>query len=186
MKAKTLIASILFIATINSSAAAPDNCESYPDKIHQLQTLNAKGGTAKQQAQRRKKIGDYEMAFYKCRNIKRIEVVSGETKNRPSQRRKLRVSNNPNSRQSPQLQQLIKTCNYWVEQTNNNPSWHNSNFRDTACRAADESQKAMHNPSPKTAPAVRKLSDCIKPNNVIDDDVNQCIKGDRAASWKNP
>ena len=180
MKTRILIASIILSANANAnpSAALPQDCELYPDMINRLQELNARGGTARQHRLRRKRISDYEDALYQCRNHKTIAMVSGEQKIQPSHYRKLRRSYSHN----PQLQQLIKTCNYWVEQTRQNPSWDNSNFRDTACRAADEGQRAMYNPSAKTPANLRKLSDCIKPNNVIDDSVNQCLKGTPATS----
>lgn len=182
-----LITAIFFIALIaqstaasHSSTAVTQSCENYPDKINHLQELNARGGSAKQQAQRRERISGYEAALSKCRNSKKIAVAYGPQKTIDNQRKKMQL----NASQPPQLQQLIKTCNYWVEQTKLYPSWDNSNFRDSACRAADERQKNMHDPSPKIAPNLRKLSDCIKPNNVIDDQVNACIKGTGTASWK--
>lgn len=190
MKINTLITAIFFvtiiffIAAINPSSAATNanpNCETYPDKINQLQQLNTRGGSAKQQAQRREKINRYETALSKCRSNQTIAVAYGPQKTTRNTQKKIKVSTS----QPPQLQQLIKTCNYWVEQTKLHPSWHNSNFRDTACRAADDSKKMMYNTNAKAAPNVRKLSDCIKPNNVIDDQVNECIKGARTASPKN-
>lgn len=178
MKTRMLIAAIIFSAPIYSDAAESQDCDSYPEKINRLQQLNARGGTSRQQAQRRKKIGHYEAALYQCRNSKHIWIAQGSQKFKKNQRKTMPLSES----QAPQLQQLIKTCNYWVEQTNRYPSWHNNNFRDTACRAADENQKAMHNR--KAPPHVRKLNDCIKPNKVIDDEVKNCIQGASQSRWK--
>lgn len=175
---------IFFIAGINTSAAATNasqDCDIYPDKINRLQQLSNRGGSAKQQAQRREKINRYEAALHQCRNKQTLAVAYGPQQAIGPAWKKMRI----NASQAPQLQQLIKTCNYWVEQTKLYPSWHNSNFRDSACRAADESQKNLSSTTAKTAPNLRKLSDCIKPNNLIDDQVNRCIKGTEAASWKN-
>ncbi|MES2825871.1 MAG: hypothetical protein V4732_19875 [Pseudomonadota bacterium] len=180
--ATILISAMLITATTNSSVASPQNCETYQHKINRLQTLNARGGKAKQLQFRRQQINQYEAELYKCSNVQKIQILSNHNKNKAKTNRgKLR----PNKTQNPQLQQLIKTCNYWINQNNQYPSWDNGNFRDTACRAADEKEDAINNPAAQIGPNVRTLNDCIKPNNVIDDDVNECMKGIKEASWKN-
>lgn len=179
--ATMLISVILSAAITNSSIASPQNCETYQHKINRLQTLNAKGGKAKQLQSRRQQINHYEAELYKCSNIQKIQIVNNNRKNKiKTQREKLRSSKT----QNPQLQQLIKTCNYWIIQNNQFPSWDNSNFKDTACRAVDEKKDAIDNPAARIASNVRPLKDCIKPNNVIDDDVNDCMKGIKEANWK--
>ncbi len=181
--ATMLIGVMLSSAIINSSVASPQNCETYQHKINRLQTLNARGGKAKQLQSRRQQIDHYEAELYKCSNIQKIQIVNNNNKNKiKNHREKLR----PNKTQNPQLHQLIKTCNYWINQNNQYPSWDNSNFKDTACRAVDEKKDAIDNPVSQIAPNVKTLKECIKPNNAIDNDVNECMKGNKEASWKNP
>ncbi len=175
------LATIIFTATTTSSIAAALNCESYENRINRLQNLNARGGKAKQQESRKQQISRYEDELHNCSNIQKIKIATNSQKfNAKTDHQKLRSS----KIQNPQTQQLIKTCNYWIDQNNKNPSWDNTNYRDTACRAADENEEAINSPSLQIAANVRKLKDCIKPNNLIDDEVNECIKGNKDASWK--
>ena len=174
----TLFIVIFFIATTNSSIAATQTCESYQNRINHLKDLNARGGKPKQLASRTRQINQYEEEVTKCSRIKTIGIVTNSP-NYNIRHQKLRSSKT----QNPQLQKLIKTCNYWIEQNNTNPSWDNTNYRDTACRAADEATIAKNVSHPQI-PNPGKLKDCIKPNNVIDDDVNACIAGNKKATWK--
>lgn len=177
-----ILITILCTTTANPSTASTQHCEAYQNKINRLQNLNARGGKAKQLESRRQQINRYETELYKCSNIHKIQIVHNNQKRKTKTvHQKLRPSKIENAK----LQQLTKTCNYWIEQHNQTPSWDNSNFRDTACRAADENEDVADNPTPHIAPNVRKLKDCIKPNNVIDDEVNECMKGIKDANWKN-
>ena len=181
MIAIIILTAVTFTATAHSSMAATQNCEFYKNRINRLQSLNARGGKAKQLDSRRKQINHYENELYKCSNIQKIFIVTNNQQHNPKPRRqKLRSI----KIQNPQLQQLIKTCNYWIQQNNKHSSWDNTNFRDTACRAADESEDAIDSPTPRIVPNARKLKDCIKPNKLIDNDVNECMKGNKEPNWK--
>jgi|GEM_PF-860765 len=41
-------------------------------------------------------------------------------------------------------------------------------------------------PSPAVLPTMRSLKECIKPNNLIDGDVQECRQGLREPSWNHP
>src|SRR5690606_41346373 len=68
--------------------------------------------------------------------------------------------------QDRQLQQLIKTCNYWISQHNNKPSWDNRNYRNTACRAAREKEQSITNPKPKIPANVDRKSTRLNSSHV--------------------
>jgi hypothetical protein len=180
--ASTVIMASIFIAiTPASIAATQQKCDAYKKRIEHLQKLNAKGGKAKQQETRRQKISQYETDFYQCSNRQTIGIVTNHPVYKKSHER-LRIRSSQTT--SVPLQQLFQTCNYWIAQTNAQPNWDNANYRDTACRAADEYENVIDNPVPQLAPNTRKLKDCIKPNNVIDNDVSECLKGNKDATWK--
>jgi len=104
------------------------------------------------------------------------------------------------------LQGLIQTCNYWIKLSNENAAQDNISFRDIACSAVDKYQDAPRTSSdrsvsdnqrvpvnqsvpsnqnkPSTTAAVKKLKDCIKPNNHIDHEVNECVKGNIKPIWR--
>ena len=83
-----------------------------------------------------------------------------------------------------QLQSLIKTCNYWIDQVNRNSSPENRSFRDNACSDAKAAEQRIINP-PETFVMIHKRSakECVKPNNVIDREVRECMEGKREPTW---
>jgi hypothetical protein len=174
-----LCTTFVLLALSHSTYAATAKCETYQTRINQLQNLNAKGGKATSIEARRQRINQYEAALFHCGRHQTIAITSGNHpkpfKATPQQ---LRHTNS----QNPQVQQLTNTCNYWITENKASPSWDNTNFRDTACRAADESAAAITH-SPPMAAYVRKLKDCMKPNNTIDNEVNECMQGSREANW---
>jgi hypothetical protein len=85
---------------------------------------------------------------------------------------------------NPQLKKLTQTCNYWIGVTNENPTEDNSNFRDTACHAVDNYHPGSESPAQSASITVRKLKECIKSNNLIDQEVNECMRGMIEPIWK--
>lgn len=120
-----------------------------------------------------------------CNREGSIQIVSGEASS-PAHRKahkssqRLRTSDNPD----PYVQQLLSTCNYWIGEYNANPSATNNSFQTTACRALD-AKLAHKDQAPSATPvALRSLSECIKPNNLIDNEVQECRQGLREPVWK--
>jgi len=87
--------------------------------------------------------------------------------------------------EDPQLQKLIATCNYWIAQYNNSPSPENQAFKENACRDARTLEANLRNPpqAPVVINQKRSLADCIKPGNVIDNQVSECMQGLRTKTW---
>lgn len=87
---------------------------------------------------------------------------------------------------NPQLQQVIKTCNYWIQQHNQYASENNRVMRNTACenynRTIREIEKNKNNP-PQEFRATRSLKECVKPNNKIDNEVKLCMQGLKEPEW---
>jgi hypothetical protein len=120
----------------------------------------------------------------KCRNSlgfgePQIKVYTGENKDQ-AQNKNI-VSSDIND---PALQQLIKTCNYWINEYNRNSSPENLAFRDNSCRDVKLATDRITNP-PKNFVMIHKRSakECIKPNNVIDKEVCECMEGIREPTW---
>lgn len=84
-----------------------------------------------------------------------------------------------------ELQQLIASCNRWIDIQSSNPSSINQSTRDTACRAATNREALLKNPKQNSEIKIkRSIKDCIKPNNVVDADVKACMQGTKEPSWK--
>ncbi|WP_141229389.1 hypothetical protein [Cellvibrio mixtus] len=90
----------------------------------------------------------------------------------------------PINTNNPQLQQVIKTCNYWIQQHNQNASENNRVMRNTACENVNRMRRELSNNKPQEqfTPA-RTLKECAKPNNVFDNEVKECMQGLREPEW---
>lgn len=87
---------------------------------------------------------------------------------------------------NPQLQQVIKTCNYWIDQHNQYGSENTRVMRNTACgniqKVAKDLDANRQNPEQEFR-ATRSLKECVKPNNKIDEDVKLCMQGLKEPEW---
>lgn len=83
-----------------------------------------------------------------------------------------------------ELQQLIATCNRWIDISNNSPTFENQSTRDTACRTAANKEALLKNPKQTSEIKIkRSIKDCIKPNNIIDKDVKECMQELKEPDW---
>ncbi len=183
MQKRILWVFLLGVCVSNSGLAETD-CSVYEAKIRKLEDLRRQGGSLKQMQRWRMQTEEATSKKFSCRKESAIQIASGNTaspKAKPikSPRIKLRK----NSSEDPQVQQLLSTCNYWIDEYNNNQSDNNSAFRNTACRALDKKLATKEAPTPIDIANVRSLKECIKPNNLIDNDVQECRQGLRNPVW---
>lgn len=179
----------LLTLTFASHNLSAEPCDYYKEEITYYENLRRNGGNS-DEMNRWTAIGhELDDKYRHCRqdNEVVIQTAAGEKSQPvyapPTQAYKpLRRSS---LKDDEQLQRLTKTCNYWIETTNDNPTQDNSNFRDTACRAVDnyENGQASNN-SPSDKMPVRKLKDCIKPHNLVDHEVNECVRGNIDPYWQ--
>lgn len=168
--------------------ACAKDCTIYHDKIRKLEDLKRSGGSLKQMERWRIQAEDVANKERQCNKSGAIQIASGSsvstsksrTKSARPAQQKLRTSDN----QDPQIQQLLSTCNYWIGQQNSAPSEDNRVFRDSACRMFDNSLAMTNHYSPTDSLNLRSLKDCIKPNNLIDNEVHECRQGLRDPSWR--
>lgn len=159
-------------------------CEALQAKVERYTTLKRGGGSAKQMNRWSAQKRDYTERYRECRRAQpKVHRASGAKKNNKKkiktdyQQRRVLTSNNPVT------QKLLTTCNFWIDSYNRNPNRDNKNYRDTACRALDNAIKQKPNSAVHT-PFERSLKDCIKPNNHVDDEVKECMRGERQAEWQ--
>lgn len=157
-------------------------CEKLLAKAERYTTLKRRGGNAKQMnkwtAQRRL----YAERYYEClRAQPRIHSASGN----PQQprvkvdRQALRSSKSDN----PITQKLLTTCNFWIKTYNRQPTADNKSQRDGACRALDDAEQSP--PAIASTPNFkRSVKECIKPGNLLDDEVRECMAGEREPDWQ--
>ncbi|MFO1390481.1 hypothetical protein [Cellvibrio sp.] len=173
------------MAFVYASQAYAADCTQFKKRIHKLEDLRRHGGSLKQMERWRIQADELSTKLSQCNREQAIQITSGaKTKgiNTPARSNlKLRKANSSD----PQIQRLLATCNYWISEFNKNSSATNASFKDTACRALDDKLASNETSSLSAESAiVRSLSDCIKPNNLIDKDVHECRQGLRNPVWK--
>lgn len=183
---QAVLVSIIFV----SHNASAEPCDHYKEEITYYENLRRNGGNTDEMRHWTAIGHELDDKYYHCRkdNEVVIQTAAGE-KSQPAYappNQAYKPLRRTSLKDDEQLQRLTKTCNYWVETTNENPTQDNSNFRDTACRAVDNYQQngQTNSNSPTDSMPIRKLKDCIKPNNLIDYDVNECVKGNIEPTWK--
>ena len=186
------IALLTTLLSLTCSLTQAADCSKYKKQIEHYENLRRNGGSAKSMSRWTATGHKLEEKYYQCSKDRSsnpvIQIVSGNQSISKAQKKSSKPKNMPlrkNVSDNPQLRKLTQTCNYWIGEANQNPTDNNRNFRETACRAVDNYQA---DPESETLLAdtvmVRKLKDCIKSNNLIDQDVNECMKGTLEPIWK--
>lgn len=163
-------------------SAHAENCNKYREDYSHLENLRLTGGSSKKMARWQRQMQELESKLLLCQRAMGIQIASGESVAAVSRPEKLRTSSN----RHPQLQQLISTCNYWITEHNHHPTEDNRNLKNAACKAVDDWERVRPTTTTAKRQSQRTLQDCIKPDNLIDEDVAQCIQGSRTPSWNNP
>lgn len=87
---------------------------------------------------------------------------------------------------NPQLQKVISTCNYWIQQNNQHGTENTRVMRNMACEHYNKTIREIENNKNKPTEefiATRSLKECVKPDNKIDNDVKECMSGRINKSW---
>lgn len=158
-------------------------CDHLQAKVDRYTQLKRAGGSAKQmnrwQAQRK----DYAARYREClREQPRVHRAVGEPRKNKSVKpdyQKRREGGGSH----PVVEKLLTTCNFWIDTYNRTPTPEHQTYRDTACRALDDAQREP----PSLATNVvhqRSLRECIKPDNLLDDEVRACMAGEREPDWQ--
>lgn len=179
----TIVAALLCAGLLTPVGALANDCSYWRAQIRQVARQSDGGNSRQQQAQQRQR-NYLESQLAKCSGTTPgpIAVASGRTNGNSTYTPINPVrSTNPDA----ELQQLIGHCNRWIYTYNHNPSFENQSVRDTACRAATNREALLKNPTHSSQIKIKRgIKECIKPNNVVDDDVKACMQGTKEPSWK--
>ena len=186
---------LLIILTATAALNLPtltlaNDCGWWQSKLKSTQRKLNNGGNQSQVRQWAKERDYYARTLERCHKKagthRWVEATGNSTRPLPSnkpapgKREKPRAMNTEN----PQLQQLIATCNYWIDQYNSNASPANHSFKTTACRHADQAQQMPAAEITEAFTPSRSLKACVKPNNRIDDEVKRCMQGQIEPIWR--
>lgn len=175
---------MLISAAIATKESIAQDCRGYEEKIQYYTDLKRDGGTIRQTNRWHNERNRYKKLYQDCKrsggNTGTIDKVRrSPAKNNYANYRDHVHSNTNDST----LKKLIKTCNYWISTHNNNPSFDNRNYRDIACKAVSARERDLRNPAPAETPIVRSVKECMKPNNLIDEEVKDCAQGKIEPYW---
>lgn len=186
------IAVLTTLLSLTCSHTQAADCSKVKKQIEHYENLRRNGGSAKSMSRWTATGHKLEEKYYQCSKDRSsnpvIQIVSGDQSTSKAQKKSTKRKNVPLRKDvsdNPQVKKLIQTCNYWIGETNANPTDDNRNFQEMACHAVDNYQPDSESATPLAETSmVRKLKDCIKPNNLIDQDVNECMKGTLEPIWK--
>lgn len=192
IQSKIISAGLIAVIALTNQSQADNECDYYKEGVEHYQKLRRMGGSSDEMNYWTAKGHELEDKLYHCRQDTSINPVIQTTSNdaptepqtEAKSTRRQHIPLRSSFTDDPQLQRLTDTCNYWIKQTNDNASQDNISFRDSACRSVDNYQNALKNPRAATTIGVRKLKDCMKPNNRIDYEVNECAKGNIEPTWR--
>lgn len=172
---------IIFTMTINANA---NECYGIEKQLNYADSKLRQGGNSSYMKYWRQSRDGADKKLSQCRKSfgtgePQITVYTGQNKDVAAN--KVVVSSDIND---PQLQQLIKTCNFWINEYSRNASPENLAFRDNSCRDVKAATDRITNPQkPFVMLHKRSAKECIKPNNVIDKEVRECMEGVREPYW---
>jgi hypothetical protein len=182
-KLNRVIITILFIGSVMPSLATANDCTYWKQQINQVSRWSNNGGNADQQRRLQKQKSYLQSQLAKCQGTTPgpISVARGQPSNTTSY---TPINHLSSDNKDAELQQLIATCNRWIDISNNNATFENQSTRDTACRAATNKEALLKNPKHTSEIKIkRSIKDCIKPNNIIDHEVKACMQGLKEPDW---
>jgi hypothetical protein len=185
-KLNRVIIAALFIGIVAPSFAIANDCTYWRQQINKVTRWSNKGGNAAQQQQWQRQQNYLQGQLAKCQGTTPgpISVARGRPSNDTGYTRMNYLSSDSTD---AELQQLITTCNRWIGISNNNPTFENQSTRDTACRTAANKEALLKNPKETSEIKIkRNIKECIKPDNVIDQDVKACMQGLKEPDWNKP
>jgi hypothetical protein len=176
-----VLISAIFIGMLMPSLANANDCRYWQ---HQINSVGRSGGNSAQQQYWQRQRSYLQGQLAKCQGTTPgpISVARGQ----PSNSTNYTPMNYLKSDiQDAELQQLIATCNRWIGINSSSPTFENQSTRDTACRTATNKEALLKNPKAISEIKIkRSIKDCIKPNNIIDRDVKECMQGLKEPTWQ--
>lgn len=178
----------ILIAAMLCSLFTPMSVMANDCRYWQLQINKVKRWSNQDGADRDRQLRYLQDQMAKCSGTSQgsISVASGQKSYAPADTTDYTsISPMYSDTSDSELQQLIASCNRWINIQSNTPSMINQSTRDTACRAATNREALLKNPTKNSEINIkRSIKDCIKPNNVVDNDVKACMQGTKEPAWK--
>jgi len=166
-----------------SHSALANNCGYHEAEIQRYTDLKRGGGNATRQGNWSRQRNYHKRELAKCNPVVRegnVSTASGQgnqrnySDNRPE--REITASN-------PALRKLQETCNFWIREHNRSATRDTLSQRNAACKAADQGHRDITTANPQYVEHIRSFKDCVKPGNVVDNEVSACMQGRLIPYW---
>lgn len=188
---KKLIAIILTTILSNillTKNAVANECWRIERQLHEAEYRLRQGGNASYMKMWQKSRDHNAKELPKC--LKRfgaggpsLTVTNGQSQQNYGYGNEQLITYQTNN---PQLQKIISTCNYWIQQNNQHGTENTRVMRNMACEHYNKTIREIENNKNKPTEdfiATRPLKECVKPNNKIDNDVKLCMQGLKNPDW---
>ena len=182
---KRIIVAALLVMFITPTLATANNCVYWKRQINKVSSWSKNGGNARQQQDWQRQQSYLQSQLDKCQGTTPgpISVARGQAPSHsPNYTPATRLHS---TNKDAELQQLIATCNRWIDIANSSNTFENQSIKDTACRAAHNKEAQFNNPTTSEIKIKRSIKECIKPNNVVDSEVKECMQGLKEPTWIN-
>lgn len=178
-----LIFFLLFSTLVLAALPAPllaSSCELHEQKVKEYNRKRRMGGSSRQMNTWLQKRNHHQAQLAECiRNARHNHIHTARGPARRSY-----VDRQPELKitaSDPRLVRLYQTCNFWIREHNTRASSDTLAQRNAACRIAREAAQEIPTQTPVHQ---RSLQECIKPGNLIDNDVSACLQGKLTPDWK--
>lgn len=175
---------LLFISIPHAHASS---CEHHQKSVDNYNQKRRAGGSNLQMNRWLQQRNYHREQLAQCireernHSIQRTSGNSGNTRHFSDHRQEI-TTNSPHEAVRKQYQ----TCNFWIREHNHRPSGDTLAQRNAACNSAQKSEREFSHSPVTDIEHVRTLKDCIKPGNLIDNDVSACLQGKVIPVWNHP
>ncbi len=174
---------MLFTGGLTPTVAMANDCFYWQKQINKVNSWSRNGGNTRQQKDWQRQQNYLQNQLAKCQGTTPgpISITTGQASNNTNYAPAAHLNSNI---KDDELQQLITTCNRWVDIANSSATFENQSTRDTACRAATNKESQLKHPTQTSEIKIkRSIKECMKPNNVVDKDVKECMQGLKEPTW---
>lgn len=176
---------ILGFCLLNSwapPAFANNSCDYHQQRLDGYNQKRRAGGSSRQMNNWLRKRNYHRSQLAECIRSARSQNI--QTTSGPRQRRyDDRQSEIKITATDSRVVRLYQTCNFWIREHNQHATGDTLAQRNAACRIARNAEPEQHSATSNTPVHSRSLKDCVKPGNLIDNEVSACLQGKLTPDW---
>lgn len=163
-------------------AQANNSCDYHQQRLDSYNQKRRAGGSSRQMNDWLRKRNYHRAQLAECIRSARsqnIQTTGGARQRRYDDRQaEIKITAT-----DARVVRLYQTCNFWIREHNRHATGDTLAQRNSACRIARNAENEQYTASSDTPVHSRSLKDCVKPGNLIDNDVSACLQGKLTPDW---